>query len=108
MSAVRQELVGQTSAVASAPVAPLWQKIGEERRQPQSGELHKIAASQNVNQTRARNQKFIGSWGRVSTRTSSKPAEPSISKALSLPHVAPSPGPPFASGTDMQCMHEIV
>ena len=27
---------------------------------------------------------------------------------VSLPHIAPRPGPPLASDTDMQCMHEIV
>ena len=52
------------------------------------------------------NHTFIGSCGRTWRSVRSKPAWPSIVSAVSQPHIVPSPSPPCASDTGMQCTVE--
>ncbi len=49
-----------------------------------------------------------GSCSSRCTSTEVNPASASSSRAFCSPHIAPSPSPPWASETVMQCMHEIM
>ena len=49
-----------------------------------------------------------GSCSRRCTSTDVNPASARSSRAFCSPHIAPSPSPPCASDTVMQCMHEIM
>ena len=49
-----------------------------------------------------------GSCSRRCTSTEVNPASARSSRAFCSPHIAPSPSPPCASDTVMQCMHEIM
>src|SRR5690606_15860171 len=53
-------------------------------------------------------QLFWMSCARRFVSTVRKPARARYSRAFSSPHIAPSPSPPCASDTVMQCMHETV
>ncbi len=49
-----------------------------------------------------------GSCSSRCTSTDANPASASSSRAFCSPHMAPSPSPPWASDTVMQCMQEIM
>src|SRR5262245_17059523 len=53
-------------------------------------------------------QLFWMSWASSCFSTVRKPARARYSRVFSSPHIAPSPSPPWASETVMQCRHETV
>ena len=82
------------------------------RREPVRRRHHSEGAAQlwtrRERQGRTTKYALNGSCSRRCTSTEVNPASPRSSRAFCSPHIAPSPSPPCASETVMQCMHEIM